>query len=193
MYYLITKKQLFDGKDYEKISYDIKNKEIDFNLIEFRNSSFEIKDLLIKLLKKNPKERINAEEALNHDFFNKYNTKNILSQLSFEEIHKLLTNIKKFKPKNNLEQITLTYLINKNSNEYIIKIASCLFLKLDKDNNGTIDNNKFVTGIKKLFQDDGKLIYENELLTFLILFTQINPVVLNILNSLDPLLIKMNL
>ena len=164
LYYLITKEQLFDGKDNAKLSYDIKNKEIDLNLIQFRNSSFEIKDLLVKLLKKNPNERINAEDALNHAFFNKYKTKNKLSQLSFEEIHKLLNNVKQFKSKNNLEQITLAYLVNKNSNEYIIKIASCLFLKLDKDNNGIIDTNEFVTGIKKLFQEDGKEISEKELI-----------------------------
>ena len=164
LYYLITRKRLFEGKDYENLVNDIKNKEIDFNFIEFRNSSFEIKDLLIKLLKKNPNERINAEDALNHNFFNKYNTKDKLSQLSIEEIRKLLYNISKFKPKNSLEQILIVYLINKFSNEDIIKNASCLFLKLDKDNNGIIDQDEFVIGIKKLFQEDGKEINKEELI-----------------------------
>lgn len=65
---LLAKRPLFEGKTCEEV-YE-KNKKCDFNLNApaYRNVDAQAMDLLRRMLKVNPKERITAEELLNHPF-----------------------------------------------------------------------------------------------------------------------------
>ncbi len=164
LYFLISKKRPFDGKKLEEIFDGINNKEINFSIKPFDTTSEELKDLILKLLKKNPNERLTAQEALNHPWFTKNKTKEKLSYLSTTEMNELLDNIRNYNPKNVLQQIALSYLVNKNPNAETVNKASCLFIKLDKDNNGIIDNKEFVHGLKTLFDEEGKNVDEEFLI-----------------------------
>ena len=164
LYFLISKKRPFDGKKIEEIFEAINNKEVNLSIKPFDTTSEELKDLLLKLLKKNPNERLNAQDALNHSWFIKNKTKEKLSYLSTTEMNELLDNIRNYNPKNVLQQITLSYLVNKNPNAETVNKASCLFIKLDKDNNGIIDNKEFVHGLKTLFDEEGKNVDEEFLI-----------------------------
>ena len=164
LYFLISKKRPFDGKKIEEIFEAINNKEVNLSIKPFDTTSDELKDILIKLLKKNPNERLNAQDALNHSWFIKNKTKEKLSYLSTTEMNELLDNIRNYNPKNVLQQITLSYLVNKNPNAETVNKASCLFIKLDKDNNGIIDNKEFVHGLKTLFDEEGKNVDEEFLI-----------------------------
>ena len=70
MYHLINGCMPFDGDTKEELVYDIINKDID-NEINELSIGKECKDLLFKLLNKNPHYRIKAEDALKHEFFKK--------------------------------------------------------------------------------------------------------------------------
>ena len=164
LYFLISKKRPFDGKKIEEIFEAINNKEVNLSIKPFDTTSDELKDILIKLLKKNPNERLNAQDALNHPWFIKNKTKEKLSYLSTTDMNELLDNIRNYNPKNVLQQITLSYLVNKNPNAETVNKASCLFIKLDKDNNGIIDNKEFVHGLKTLFDEEGKNVDEEFLI-----------------------------
>lgn len=65
---LLVKRPLFEGKKCEEV-YE-KNKKCQFNLDSgiYKNVDFEAMDLLKRMLKVNPKDRITAEEMLNHPF-----------------------------------------------------------------------------------------------------------------------------
>ena len=70
MFYLIKLDYPFDGNTRREIVYEIHNRDIDDEINDLKASK-ECKDLLFKLLNKNPHYRIKAEEALKHSFFKK--------------------------------------------------------------------------------------------------------------------------
>ena len=70
MFYLINGYYPFDGETKEELVYEILNEDIDERISEL-NIGKECKDLLFKLLNKNPAYRIKAEDALKHEFFQK--------------------------------------------------------------------------------------------------------------------------
>ena len=70
MFYLINGYYPFEGDTKEELVYEIINKDIDEEINELKIGK-ECKDLLFKLLNKNPNYRIRAEDALKHEFFKK--------------------------------------------------------------------------------------------------------------------------
>ena len=70
-YNLLSGKQPFAGDTYAEVENNVKNKIIKFNHVEFDLVSDDAKDLILKLLEKNPAQRINAQDALDHDWFKK--------------------------------------------------------------------------------------------------------------------------
>ena len=70
MFYLINGFMPFDGDNKEELVYEILNKDIDDEINDL-NIGKECKDLLFKLLNKNPQYRYKAEDALKHEFFQK--------------------------------------------------------------------------------------------------------------------------
>ena len=164
LYFIITKKKPFTGFSLEEIFSSIKNDEIDLKSNNLRNSSRELKDLITKLLKKKPEERLNANEALNHQWFINNKTKEKLIELSSNEMNNLLDNIKNYYADNLLQQTSLIYLVNANPNCENVKKASSLYIKIDKDNNGIIDLNEFVNGLKNLYEEKGENIEEDFLI-----------------------------
>ena len=68
--YLINGYYPFNGDTKDELIYEILNEDIDQQISEL-NIGKECKDLLFKLLNKNPLYRIKAEDALKHEFFKK--------------------------------------------------------------------------------------------------------------------------
>ena len=164
LYFIMTKKKPFTGFSLEEIFSSIKDDEIDLKSKYLRNYSGELKNLLVQLLKKKPEERIDAKEALNHQWFINNKTKEKLIELSSNEMNNLLDNIKNYYPDNLLQQTSLIYLVNNNPNCENVKKASSLYIKIDKDNNGIIDLNEFVHGLKILYEEKGENIEEDFLI-----------------------------
>ncbi len=164
LYFIMTKKKPFTGFSLEEIFSSIKDDEIDLKSKYLRNYSGELKNLLVQLLKKKPEERIDAKEALNHQWFINNKTKEKLIELTSDEMNNLLDNIKNYYPDNLLQQTSLIYLVNTNPNCENVKKASSLYIKIDKDNNGIIDLNEFVHGLKILYEEKGENIEEDFLI-----------------------------
>ena len=109
MYILLTGYPPFLGDNEEEVFQNILNNEINLNTPELKNVSESCKDLINKLLNKDYKERIKAEEALKHDFFNTgINVSNLLKG-KFKENTEILKKLlimnvkKKTKKHQNLE------------------------------------------------------------------------------------------
>ena len=88
MFFLINGFMPFDGDNKEEVVYEIINKDIDDEISEL-NIGKECKDLLFKLLNKNPQYRYKAEDALKHDFFQTGIRIQDLMNLNFQNINEI--------------------------------------------------------------------------------------------------------
>lgn len=66
---LVFGKSLFKGKTYNEILNENRACHFDLNSAEYEKTDELTMDLLRKMLKINPEERITAEQALNHPYF----------------------------------------------------------------------------------------------------------------------------
>lgn len=132
MYYLITGKFPFNGKEKEEIYSNIKNKEIDFSSPKFESIPHS-KDLISKLLEKDMAKRISIGKCLEHSFFSEENLKK-------EEIDlELLKNLLKIKkPKSKFHELINAYLCLNFLDKNEEKKLSEVFKYIDKDNNNSI-------------------------------------------------------
>jgi calcium-dependent protein kinase len=60
----------FNGKTSKEVINKVKREKISFEDLEWRNSSKEVKDLILRLLSRDLDKRITLDEALNHEWFN---------------------------------------------------------------------------------------------------------------------------
>ena len=72
MYILLSGEPPFQGETEEEIFKEIKKCKYNFNLKEFKDVSYNCKNLIKKLLEPNKKKRIKASEALKHPFFTEF-------------------------------------------------------------------------------------------------------------------------
>ena len=70
-YVMLTQKSPFDGKSFKEILQKNKNCQIDFDHFRLKNDPT-ARDLIVKMLDKNPETRISAKEALTHRFFTEF-------------------------------------------------------------------------------------------------------------------------
>merc|ERR1712080_554693 len=74
MYQVMENQPLFYGTDIDTIKTQVLNIDIDFNKMQkckFTKENTNLVDLLMKMLKKKPDERITIPNSIRHAFFNK--------------------------------------------------------------------------------------------------------------------------
>ena len=160
MYILLAGFPPFVGDSEEEIFKNIKNTNVDLNIKELKKVSKNCKDLISKLLIKNPKKRISAEQALNHPFFkdeSQVNVEDLLSSNSNMGILKTLKSIDLKKSK--FQDAVIAYIslnfVDKDEESKIKEI----FRSLSKDNaNYLIDKKTFT---KTMIEQNNEMT-ENE-------------------------------
>ena len=83
-YLLLTGKSAFPGKTYNEVLSQNRAGNVSLHGSEFNNIDSETVDLLERMLKKSPEQRISASEALKHPYFQL--EKNKLGEEDLEEI-----------------------------------------------------------------------------------------------------------
>ena len=108
----LTGKVPFDGKTDEEINYKIAN--IPYNNLDPRllAHSSEVKDLLEKLLEKDINKRFTANEALNHEWFQKYNGRALFSNFHQDEIQQYINNLCNYSCESKISQLVLAFIVH---------------------------------------------------------------------------------
>lgn len=152
MYLLLTQRFPFYGKYDKEKSERILHKKYSTKYIE--KFSKNTKDLLSKLLEKDPKKRINAETALNHKYFDEFKVKELLTEIKDNNIiDRMVENLKNYKRKSIFQELTIAYLIHNYSDLEEYTNASKLFDKIDVKNNGKISLNDLYIGLSMIKGD----------------------------------------
>ena len=118
-----------------------KNVDISFESISFINA----------LLQYDPKKRISAEEALEHQWFKtaEFKRKDKVNRISPELAKELITNMTKYKSSNVLKCAVIAYLVHHLTNTEECMEASKLFTKIDLNSDGKIEKHELIRGFQK--------------------------------------------
>ena len=155
MYVLLTKKPPFGGDTSDEIIAKIKKGEFDMTSPPFNKISNSAKDLIKKLLTLDPRQRISAQQALNHSWFKEQQSKQLYNEiLNANVVEKLLNNLKNYKKNSIIQETALAYLVH-NFPQMKDVINSCkLFNQIDLNEDGKITEEELYKGLIKRIKSD---------------------------------------
>ncbi|ESQ38128.1 hypothetical protein EUTSA_v10028618mg [Eutrema salsugineum] len=143
LYILLCGKPPFETKTEEQMVNEIQNKEIDFESEPWPSISLRARDLVKKMLNRNPKMRISAEQVLENAWIKD-------GEASDNPIDGVvLTRLKQFGAINKIKKVALKVMA-KNLSEEEINSLKTMFTDMDTDESGTISHEELKTGLQRL-------------------------------------------
>ena len=167
LYMLLSGTPPFDGFDDQSILQKVKIGKYSLEGESWELISNEAKDLIKKMLTYSPEKRINAEDALKHEWFKKFlkfkntNTHNPLTKEVMSHISAVpFENLRKFNARQKIQRATIAFLVHHLCSSDSVKELRDIFRELDTDNNGTLSYNEIRQGFLKY--SGKKKISDNE-------------------------------
>ena len=160
MYILLTGLPPFNGETDEEIMRKIMSGKFDLKKYPWPIISSQAKDLIKKLLEFNVNDRITAEEALNHPWFE---SKQVKSQendglFKVKNPHRLLNNLVNYRSDNILRSTIFAYLIHNNIQLNQVHEAIKLFNTIDRNGDGQITKEELCKGLENFIKLSGKTL-----------------------------------
>ena len=148
MYILLSGKPPFGGEDDEEVMANIAEGEADLECSPFNRMSKSAVDLLKKILVKDKKKRISAQEVLNHPWFTEKKAKDLFNQINDENtIVGLLKNLKNYKRQSIIQETALAYLVHNFPQMKDVINACKLFNQIDVNGDGKITEKELLKGL----------------------------------------------
>lgn len=144
LYILLCGSPPFNGKSDIDIMEAVSKGKFTFNRSEFATVSLEAKDLISKLLTLNTNQRISAEAALAHPWFQKAfkKTEALLNS-------NIINNLKNFNIKCRMQEAVYYFIINNLASTEEKAELIKVFKSLDLNNDGVISKEELLAGLKK--------------------------------------------
>ena len=148
LYILLCGSPPFNGKTEKEIFRKILDCDYTFRHKIWNKVSNEAKNLVGKLLEKNPEKRLSAKEALNDDWFKKFEKviidKSCLNNINY---NMFIKNITEFYAEQKLQQATLAFLVHNFAPPEELIILKEIFYSFDKNNDGKLSKEEFLLGL----------------------------------------------
>ena len=112
LYMFLVGRAPFDGRNNDEILYSIKTKEYDYKNERLNQHSKEVQDLVRNLLNKNTEKRFSAKEALNHEWFKKFNGRKLFSNFKNEDMKLYINNLFNFSFQSKIKQLVVAFLVH---------------------------------------------------------------------------------
>ena len=147
LYVMISGEPPFYGENDNEIYAQILNTEVKFNQKVWDDISSEAKDLIQKLLNKNHRERLGAEEALGHPWIQNVDMKSI-NFLSVETLNAIITNLYKYNATQILQQASIAFIVHNLISRDMTKELRKCFIQFDTNGDGRLDREELINGLK---------------------------------------------
>ena len=138
LYMFIVGHAPFDGDTDSLIIKKVKKGKYQKNEERWKKSSKEVRDLITKLLVYEPENRLTAEEALKHPWFDKVNSGIFYNNISKEDIIKCIKNLLSYGIKSKFEELVWAYIIHNLPRPKEAKNAIKLFKMANKNGDGKL-------------------------------------------------------
>lgn len=149
LYILLSGKPPFDGESDKEICKKVKEGKYSLVGDEWRNVSFEAKDLLKKMLTYDPVKRISCKTALNHNWFKE----EIVKTDNTSHTIAALSNLKTFKAEKKLQQAAINFIVSQLATKEEVDELKKAFKALDINKNGIITRTELIAGYKLMMGD----------------------------------------
>lgn len=163
LYVLLVGYPPFQGETTEELFSKIKKGDYKMRGEEWDIISDDAKDLVKLMLNKDYKNRISAQDCLNHPFLKENKVLNINSK-SFREMKLVMKNLKNFHQQDKLQQATIAYIVHFLTPSHELEKLKNAFSTLDKNKDGTLSLEEIKAGFEQLF---GKFVSEVEIQSIL--------------------------
>ena len=151
---LLVGKAPFDGLNNEEIMNSIKTREYDADNEKLKQFSEEVRDLLKGLLKKNTDERLSAKQALNHQWFKKFNGRKLFGNFKEKEIQPYIDNLFNYTFNSKIQQLVMAFLVhNLPTMDFSITILK-LYRYFNIAGDCKLTKNELITGLSKYRDED---------------------------------------
>ena len=112
LYMFLTGRPPFGGKNNEEIVKSIKTKNVDEKNPRLLQRSQEVRDLVNGLLDKDINKRLSAKEALNHQWFKKFNGRKLFENFKEEDIQIYIDNLLQYSFHSKIQQLVIAFLVH---------------------------------------------------------------------------------
>ena len=148
LYILLCGYPPFYGEKDEDIYQQVLKGEYDFPKAEWDQVSVDAKNLIKKMIEKDPQKRVSALQALQDTWFKKHKEKSRENKFLAKNV---LSNMKKFKKNRQFEKATISFIIN----QLILKDERAdlekQFKEWDANHDGVLSKEEIVSGYKKAY------------------------------------------
>ena len=112
LYIFLAGKAPFDGKTNDEIINSIKTTNLDLKNEKLLKHSPEVIDLINGLLEKDTKKRFSAKQALNHEWFKKFNGRKLFANFKQKDIEPYLENLFNYTFHSKIQQLVIAFLVH---------------------------------------------------------------------------------
>ena len=149
LYMFLVGKPPFNGANNVEIVESIRTKEYDENNPKLITRSEEVRDLIKHLLEKDKNKRLSAKEALNHEWFKKFNGRKLFGNFQVKEIQPFIDNLFNYTFNSKIQQLVIAFLVHnlpqKESSHTILK----LFRYFNKSGDCKLTKEELTEGLYK--------------------------------------------
>ena len=155
MYILLSGRPPFPGDSDKEIMDKVALGKYDLEESPFDQLSNSGKDLIKKLLVKDPKKRISASDALNHPWFKENKSKELFNRIKDQSIlKKLIKNLKAYHRDSIIQETALAYLVHNFPQMKDVVNACKLFNQIDVNGDGKINKDELLKGLQNRIKSD---------------------------------------
>ena len=142
IYFMLSGQMPFDGRNLKELYRNIKTAKLKMPSI----FCDDLKDLITQMLKKDPAERITAQDAMKHNWF-KHKLQEGHDHLPPEESEQIFKRLVAFQGRSKLKKTVLSLIAKMQSND-LSASAKKIFAQIDTDKSGVIDKEELHKAIQ---------------------------------------------